>query len=629
MKVFVGGHLINMSSLDVIGPGGEGLVVKAKINGNKTVALKVYHEKLQTIARARKLKAFFAQKWTLPTNRIAVPIEPAYNEDKSLIIGLIMPYLGTGFDDIAQLSNKNIRLSYGINTKNVAQIFLDGLGTLEQIHSNGLVVGDLSDRNVLFRGTEMLWIDVDSWQFGNFPCPVATEEYVDPNLYGVDLPNAPAFKPENDWYSFAVLFFRSLLMVHPYGGVHKTVKELKRRAKSRITVFDKDVKYPKIAFSPDILSDDLAQEFDKIFRTGVRETFPKSLVQNYLNDLTECSNCHSWYPRNRKGCPVCNKRTVVIIARKVIANKGVRSFEFFKTSGDIVYTKVSNNKIFVVTHENGKAKLHTIDQNGNVSEKHLSDTSEGARYTMTEEILSVNYGHSQEIILHDVTSKSVRQIKQTVTELYEPNRRAVFQATQNKVLRMIGGNILSIEKGGMGIIERSIRTGVPNQTWFSANDSYNGMQLFGLIQILHEKRFWYHLDGQNFEPSIPNLEIDEVLLDISVKFSHGEVLLRRKSQQNGVDFLRQEIVNDNGEVTYSSRIRYGDYPVQGMHGQIYSNGILLHATDDGIVQEKVTSQEFKTFKQTMPFVGEGDILHKFNKGIVVVDSNSITYLELR
>jgi hypothetical protein len=130
-------------------------------------------------------------------------------------------------------------------------------------------------------------------------------------------------------------------MVHPYGGTHSTVKELKKRAKRKITVFDKDVTYPKkIALSPDILSDDLAQEFDKIFRKGVREVFPKNLVQNYLNDLTECSRCHTWYPRNRKGCPVCNKRTLVVVSRKVVASKDVKSIEFFRKEPDMLWLRI-------------------------------------------------------------------------------------------------------------------------------------------------------------------------------------------------------------------------------------------------------------------------------------------------
>ena len=69
----------------------------------------------------------------------------------------------------------------------------------------------------------------------------------------------------NDWYSFAVLLFKSILLAHPYGGTHKKIKSLTERAQKRITVFDKEVKYPKVAYSPDVLTDELAQVFHQYF----------------------------------------------------------------------------------------------------------------------------------------------------------------------------------------------------------------------------------------------------------------------------------------------------------------------------------------------------------------------------
>lgn len=622
MQVLVDNSLINANNLDVVGSGGEGVVLRL----DNSRAMKVYHQ--PTRQRSDKLQQFFGKNWNLPLGKVAVPLQPVYNQRQSMIIGLTMPYLGTGFEDIAVLSNKKNRATLGINTKDVTQIFLDGHTTLDQVHKNGLVVGDLSDLNVLYRAANMLWIDVDAWQFDQYPCPVATMEFVDPQLYGIDLSKRPVFEPENDWYSFAVLLFRSLTLAHPYGGVHGRVKTLTKRAQQRITIFDRDVKYPKVAIHPDILSDDLAQEFIRIFEFGERGVFSKQILEGYQHSLMECGSCKTWFPRNRAGCPVCNQRTMVVISRPIVENKNVRAMQFFRTSGDIVYSKVSDSTIYVVTHENGQAVLHVIDRGGQEKKLALGAAKKGVRYAIAGNLLVINPQGSSSLMIYDISSGYPQNISGTITEIFGPSRKAAFQTTKDKVVRIVGGNIMAGERRGNTYVERHVRNGVPNQTWFSANGEYEGLQLFGFIQVLAERKYWYHLDGKNFEPRVKKLNNEESLIDISVKFSTERVVLRRKTQEKGVDYIRTDVIENNGRVVSSGRMKLEDHPVQTMHGQTLSGDTLLHASDEGILQEKVTNQRFKSFKQTEPFVGEGDVLYKFNQGIVVAKMNTVTYLEL-
>ena len=625
MQVVIDSKRVNLNNFDVIGSGGEGLVVKGRI-GTKTQAIKVYHK--PTKLRSTKLQDFFGKQWTLPQNRIAVPLKPVYNSKKSMIIGLTMPLIGTGFEDMAVLANKKTRANLGITTQDVAKIFLDGHRTLKQIHSNGLVVGDLSDLNVLFRQNKMLWIDVDAWQFGRFPCPVAAIEFVDPSLYGINYSRAPVFKTENDWYSFAVLLFRSLTLVHPYGGTHKKVRAFERRAANKISVFDPSVKYPKIAISPDILSDDLAHEFTEIFQQGKRGEFPLQMLETYTKSLRKCSNCGTWFPKNRQGCPVCNERSLVVISRPVIENKNIRALELFRTAGTIIYTKVRREKVYAVVHEGNKAFLYVIDSTGTPTKKDLFKAKKGVRYAIADGILVVNQQGTEALELYDISGSKITRFSKTNTEIFAPSRKAAFQVTGSKVIRIVGGTIMAGEKRGDRLIERQIRNGIPNQTWFTANNEYGGNQLFGLVQVLAEQRFWYHIDGKNFEPNVTRLEDSESLIDLSVKFSLDGVVLRRKTQEQGENYLRVDVVDNNGLVKQSYRQQFDDSSVQVMHGQVFSGDSLLHASDDGIVQENIMTSSLKTFKQTEPFVQEGDALLKFGKGVMVVSTNSITQLQL-
>jgi hypothetical protein len=300
----------------------------------------------------------------------------------------------------------------------------------------------------------------------------------------------------------------------------------------------------------------------------------------------------------------------------------------FTTQGNIVYTKVQNNTIFVVTHDKNGSTLHKINASGKTQTVELGLPKTAVRYCVGGDLLVVNPIHSEDIILIDHTQSPPRLTHKTVTEIFSPSRKAAFQVTGNKVIRIMNGNIMSIEKGGVNVIEKYIKDGITNQTWFSANDNSEELQLFGLMQIFGDQRYWYLVNNKHFEPKIPNLNQNERLIDLSVKFSADTALLRRKTQEKGTEYLRTEVVDGEGRITHSDMIRLENFPVKEIHGQTYSNGILIHATDKGLLQEKVVGTTFKMFDQTKDYVKEGDSLYKYRNGLLIAGANTITFLEL-
>jgi hypothetical protein len=125
------------------------------------------------------------------------------------------------------------------------------------------------------------------------------------------------------------------------------------------------------------------------------------------------------------------------------------------------------------------------------------------------------------------------------------------------------------------------------------------------------------------------METGESLLDITVKFSSQGAVIRRLTQFQGVNYLRTEMVDSNGTMVYSSpRIRQEDHPAPGLHGQAYSTGKLLHATDEGVVQEKVETSEVKAFEATKGHVAEGDTLYAYQGGLLAVKDTSVLHIVL-
>jgi hypothetical protein len=121
----------------------------------------------------------------------------------------------------------------------------------------------------------------------------------------------------------------------------------------------------------------------------------------------------------------------------------------------------------------------------------------------------------------------------------------------------------------------------------------------------------------------------EVLIDIAAYFSNQSVLIRRSTRERGVDYLHTDLIDTSGKViSTSGRIRRSDHPCPSLHGPVYGSGMLLHATDNGIVQEKIENGTFKTFSATQSAVKQGDTLERYQAGLLIVGESRVDYLVL-
>lgn len=622
MQVLVDGIPVNLDKRNVLGSGGEGTVYKAKVK-NQTVALKVYEKPSK--ARAEKLLAFD----TLPrkfTDRIISPEILAYGQS-GMVVGFTMPLISGAFTEIAGFSNKKFRTSFRISPKDVAKVFLDGIPTLTNIHSQGFVVGDLNDLNVLTQAEKMLWWDVDSWQFGKFPCPVATETYIDPMLYGVDLSVKPVFVPGNDWYSYAVMLFKSLLMVHPYGGTHKTFLGLPERAVRKITVLDFGVTYPVIGISPDILTDDMHNIFESYFKKGSRSIFPESKLREYVDSLRQCTKCGSHFPSTRGTCPVCSAKMVILIQKPVLSSKDMEVVEIIRVDGQILYLKIFGDEVRVLADIKGKINLVTKKSNLPAYSKELFSAIQGAKFEMDSENLYVNKPGEEDVLVYRI--KDNKLLGKISTRTFTPTRKSVFRANANSLYRIDGAELKCGKIDGNGMEEVVLRRVMEDQTWFWVDQNSFEPYVFGLFQVVRQQVYWMIKDGSFYDVNIPTLETGEILKEVSAKFSSQGVFLLRTTQKNGKDYIRQEMVDSSGRVTYSNTTPVSAHPNPEVHGQAYATGIVLHPTDRGVMQEKITSGETKIFPATRGYVDGGDTLFRFGNSILAQKQDRVIQITLK
>lgn len=173
---------------------------------------------------------------------------------------------------------------------------------IDQLHRAGVVIGDCNDLNILVDGRRVHLIDVDSYQFAGHACAMYSERFVDPRLCDAALTPVHPHDRDSDWFAFAVMVFRTLFGVSPWGGVTRRCAGAARAAQ-RISVYAADVVYPRAARPLAIVPDEIGDAFRAIFERDVRGRFPRRVLEQLQLQLRRCPACGDEHARLR--CPAC------------------------------------------------------------------------------------------------------------------------------------------------------------------------------------------------------------------------------------------------------------------------------------------------------------------------------------
>lgn len=273
--------------------GGEGIIYEYQ---NKI--LKIYRKDIVNISE-KKEKVEKLIKKRLPSNVIK-PLEMVFNL-KGDFIGYTMNKVEG--EDFSTLSKKKHVKVNNISTKDIIKMLQDIKNTLIELHKNGIVIGDLNDGNILYdKNFNIYFIDTDSWSIDDIRCTVAMDLFKDPFL------KSNFFTNETDAYAFAVLAFKSLTKIHPFGGVTDPDMQILERMKQGISVLNsKGLKLtiPKTINKWTFVSPDLLNQFESIFENKDRNMLDKHLDSLYKN-LKFCATHNDYYFGKYSKCPLCN-----------------------------------------------------------------------------------------------------------------------------------------------------------------------------------------------------------------------------------------------------------------------------------------------------------------------------------
>ena len=204
--------------------GGERMVLEKRLSGgaegmvfltdNSKLVAKIYHKGVITPLRWAKLKKLTELNITSP--HFCAPQHLLYF--RNVPVGYTM-FIGKG----TTLSNvfdgpDAILEQYPDWTRlDVCETLLSLIGKYLYLHMHDVVAGDIQLKNALIESSNSQYlIDMDSVQVGNLPCPVGTEEFTDPKLWGKDFAGFVRTLEDED-YSIAMLVFSVLFCgLHPY-----------------------------------------------------------------------------------------------------------------------------------------------------------------------------------------------------------------------------------------------------------------------------------------------------------------------------------------------------------------------------------------------------------------------------
>lgn len=276
--------------------GGEGAVYEI----DDTMVAKLYFE---PESRLEKMNAFVRKNISI--DGICTPKKLLFNRDGQFI-GYTMERAHGRSLQLTVFQPQLFKNLFPYWTKiELTKLALSILRKMKQLHDNNILVGDLNPFNInVVNFDEIFFLDTDSFQIDNYPCPVGTIDFTAPEIQGVKFTNFLRTK-EHEYYAVATLLFMIYLPgKHPYsrsGGGEK-----QENIKKHDFVFplgDEDEQatpkgqWEAIWYS---LPYEIRKSFYNVFKNGERlpVTYWIKLLENYIEELDSNAYSRAIFPMN-------------------------------------------------------------------------------------------------------------------------------------------------------------------------------------------------------------------------------------------------------------------------------------------------------------------------------------------
>ena len=208
--VFHNGEFVPVRLTKELGAGGEATIYTT----NTPFVAKIYKESTNTRRKHEKIKRMLSKP--IECEGICYPVAEAFNANKEFV-GYLMPAakgkeLQRSIFLVKQLFLKNFP---GWKKRDTVELCITILEKIKYLHDRNIIMGDINPANILVVSPrEVYFVDTDSYQIEDFPCPVGTINYTAPEIqrkhFGDFLRSFG-----NEYFAVATLLFMIMLPGKP------------------------------------------------------------------------------------------------------------------------------------------------------------------------------------------------------------------------------------------------------------------------------------------------------------------------------------------------------------------------------------------------------------------------------
>jgi len=193
-----------------LGNGGEATVYLT----NTPYVAKIYKKDNITTRKFQKIQLMLSKR--IECEGICYPVEILYNS-KNEFIGYLMPQAKGQELQKSVFGPKPLFLKKFPNWKkrDTVELCVTILEKIKYLHDRNIILGDINPANILVVSpTEVYFVDTDSYQVEDYPCPVGTNNYTAPEIQRKHFSDFLRTKG-NEYFAVATLLFMIMLPGKP------------------------------------------------------------------------------------------------------------------------------------------------------------------------------------------------------------------------------------------------------------------------------------------------------------------------------------------------------------------------------------------------------------------------------
>ncbi len=192
-----------------IGRGGEGAVYLTDTG----FACKIYKKTKLTGLKRDKILLMLSNP--VLHKGICWPISMVYNSNNEFVGYLMNRASGKELQKTIFIKPLLFKTFPAWTRLNLLTLCINILGIIQYLHKRNIIIGDINPLNILVNNeNEIYFVDTDSYQIENYPCPVGTVNYTPPELQGKDYKRILRTF-EQEYFAVATLIFMILLPGKP------------------------------------------------------------------------------------------------------------------------------------------------------------------------------------------------------------------------------------------------------------------------------------------------------------------------------------------------------------------------------------------------------------------------------